>query len=515
MALVKNGITLLSSYDPEGRCKKAAEAVSVRDRTLYFCPSPLYGYGLEKLLSRLKNETVNSAILCIELDPELFKLSQLELSQKNILGIGAENRLCLTNISNIEKLCVFVRDTWGARAFRRVEMVKLTGGWQLYPDSYASLIEALRTEIAVEWGNALTLAKLGRLYIRNFLRNLSLLCDLPSITQLSFGDSPVYVFGAGPSLDDTLNDLEKRYGAELYLPQKRSLKIVCVDTCLGLLKERNIVPDLVVILESQHWNMRDFIGCYGWEIPFAVDLCALPQSAKMLGGKGYLFTTPWTQLNLFERMKNAGLLPQIVPPLGSVGLTAMELAHRLTSGKIKYAGLDFSFTMDKYHARGAPSHRYKLNTHNRFGGLLNTAAFGAGVTKSADLYTTPNMRGYKELFEREFKNRLRTQKVCKQTVCAQKTQKEESIKVFVKNETDRLNELRDILSGQTVKDTDILKQRLNNLIRECDYLWAHFPDYSGGIQLDLNDFSYEISFLNRVRVEIEYMLKLFAFPTHP
>jgi len=45
---------------------------------------------------------------------------------------------------------------------------------------------------------------------------------------------------------------------------------------------------------------------------------------------------------------------------------------------------------------------------------------------------------------------------------------------------------------------------LSVLIDECDYLWAHFPDYSGGVKPKLSD----LSFLKRVRTEIEPMLKL-------
>jgi hypothetical protein len=70
-----NGKTLLSGIDPSGKAERIAEAIPVMDRTLYLCPSPLYGYGLEHLLARLAN-TPNSAVLCIEADPQLFVLSQ-------------------------------------------------------------------------------------------------------------------------------------------------------------------------------------------------------------------------------------------------------------------------------------------------------------------------------------------------------------------------------------------------------------------------------------------------------
>jgi hypothetical protein len=63
-----------------------------------------------------------------------------------------------------------------------------------------------------------------------------------------------------------------------------------------------------------------------------------------------------------------------------------------------------------------------------------------------------------------------------------------------------LEELRNILTGEAAAD----QQRLKCLVDECDYLWGHFPDYAGGRDADLSD----ISFLKRIRAEIDPMLKL-------
>jgi len=528
MPLVRNGKTLLSGVDPVRRAERTADAVSIRDNTLYFCPSVLYGYGLARLLARIEQEAPSSALLCVEADGELY-----ELTGKNIESSLAANRgLRITNICDEAGLCAFVREAWGARAFRYLEIVRFTGGWQLFPELYDSLCAALRREIATDWSNALTLAKLGRLYIRNALRNLSLVPRFPSFANLSFGAAPVLVLGAGPSLDETLDALVKHY------PQNsnRPFKIVCVDTCLGSLKDRGINPDLVVILESQHWNLRDFTGCYGLQASFAIDLSALPQSAFMLTGDGFLFMTPWTPLRIFERLKEAQMLPAVLPPLGSVGLTAVELARRLTTGKIICAGLDFSFSPDKYHARGTPGHRALLNSQNRLRGIFNTAAYSqystAAVSKSGlSVYTNPAMKNYRDLFEREFGGDSRIfdiegaglslgvktlsmedainflVKIDPQFITrgrgsaeAQREEKENKLNSFYKTEKERLQELRGLLTGEAAADNE----RLAVLINECDYLWAHFPDYAASRRPELSD----ISFLKRLRTEIDPMLKL-------
>jgi len=539
--LVRNGKTLLSGVDPVRLSRRTVDAVSVKDRTLYFCPSPLYGYGLDRFLSRLEEEAPDSAILCIEADAELYKLSE-----KNIEPSVAQNeKLHITNVCEKAELCALVRKKWGARAFRRIETVRLSGGWQLFPELYDSLCEALSREIATDWSNAMTLAKLGRLYIRNFLRNVPLIPQFLSIEKLSFGSSPVLVFGAGPSLDETLDALCRQFGKNLNA-ENRPFKIVCVDTCLGALKDRQIIPDLAVILESQHWNLRDFIGSHGWKVSSAIDLSALPESARMLGD-GFLFMTPWTNLRIFGRLKGDGLLPAVIPPLGSVGLTAVEIARRITDGKIICAGLDFSFTADKYHARGTPGHRGKLNAQTRLRGMLNasafdTASFSASSKDDSTVRSNPVMQNYRALFEQEFASDPRlfdiegsglslgiktlsmkealsllednseknfTQRRKDAEDAKGKEKLKENVLTFFEGEKKRLEELRGILTGES--DTG----RLNVLVDECDYLWAHFPDYSGGRRPPLEENSPSaLSFLNRLRAEIDPMLKLIERVIH-
>ena len=541
-----NGKTLLSGIDPAGRADRVAEAVSVMDRTLYLCPSPLYGYGLERLLARLAH-TPNSAVLCIEADPQLFALSQEHFSA----ALTGHPQLRLTNCCETGALCALLRQEWGPRFFRRVQTLRLNGGWQLFPALYDTLAEALRHEIAIDWGNAITLSRLGRRYIRNAIRNLALIPRCPPLSELSFGSDPVLVLGAGPSLDALLDALPRHFG-KFHLPENRPFRIICVDTCLPALRERGITPDLAVILESQHWNLADFIGLSGWKVAALMDLSALPRSGAVLDGGLFLFFTPWTELAIFKRLAAADLLPPGQPPLGSVGLSAVSIARLLTAGTIITAGLDFSFTLDSYHARSTPGHLARLRSHNRFTGLLHAqtafggAAFGAVSKNGTPVFSNPSMRKYRSLFEREFasvpgifdlggsglplgvqtlspeaafdllsddakdrKGNLELKTSCPPCSPCLCERSSGILQKFMRDEQDRLLLLRNMLSGEIPMDYDALLA----LIDECDYLWAHFPDYAasdrhpGKSEMEAGAPA-AISFLKRLRVEIDPFLKL-------
>jgi hypothetical protein len=403
------GKTLLSKVDPVAQAERLAAGIDPKESTLFLCPSPLYGYGLPLFLEKLP---ANSAIICVEADEKLFELSKKAIgTEGELLGALGKDRtikaLSLVQPKEAEALCALVRKIWGERVFRRIEVIRLTGGWQLYPRLYDDIETALRREIAVEWSNAMTLIRLGRLYSKNVIRNLSpLVCaDTDGLDWRSAG---VLALGAGPSLDPVLSEISRLCGGKVPEPEKRRFKIICVDTCLPALADWGILPDLVVILESQLWNLRCFTGLQGREIDAAVDLSALPASARVLKGKRYFFATVWTNLAFLSRLKEGGLLPETFPPMGSVGLNAVALALKITSGPVITGGIDFSFSMDASHARSTPRRRDIEKRQTRFRSLIDTDASlkdgtCAAVSKTGvQVRSDPAMRKYRDLFEQEF-----------------------------------------------------------------------------------------------------------------
>jgi hypothetical protein len=84
----------------------------------------------------------------------------------------------------------------------------------------------------------------------------------------------------------------------------------------------------------------------------------------------------------------------------------------------------------------------------------------------------------------------------------QNQEKQDSLKKFIQNEKDKLLKLRDILIGKAALEAS----ETEALLDFCDYLWAHFPECAaaGGSRPPSTD----LSFLKRVRAEIDAFLKL-------
>ena len=99
----------------------------------------------------------------------------------------------------------------------------------------------------------------------------------------------------------------------------------------------------VSILETQAWNLLDFHGAVNSGIPLLADMTSYPPSMTVTGGPLIPFSTAFAELNLFDRLKKANLRPIPLAPLGSVGLSSVELAIRLFSGPIILVGIDFGY----------------------------------------------------------------------------------------------------------------------------------------------------------------------------
>jgi hypothetical protein len=401
----------------------------------------------------------------------------------------------------------------------------------------------IRKAFAIDWSNAMTLVKLGRRFIFNVIRNTGYLKKTLPAAELFFGAKPVLVLGAGSSLDPLLDTLKKagifEFHAGIEKISKRKFALVCVDSCLTLLRERKIVPDLAVILESQFWNLRDFSGLRNSGIPAALDLSAYPGTAGILGGPEYFFFTPWTPLRFFDRFLKAGFNLPLLEPLGSVGLSAVEIALRCGSGPVITGGIDFAYTLDKLHARSSPSYLARLYSMNRFKTLINAqAAFRGGVFNTVSktnnaVKSDPAMRTYRDLFENEFKGgRVKdvrgngldlgietigmeeAAEILFKGIALEEPDKNanpeflnsEGLSNFIKTEKKQLEELRDILTGAGIAGADT---RLDTLLDNADYIWAHFPDCAGAE--GRRPPSSDIVFLKRVRAEMDHFIKLWEF----
>ncbi|PIE05038.1 MAG: hypothetical protein CSA76_01105 [Spirochaetales bacterium] len=316
------GRYLYSRYNPSSRPQKAALAVESAEQCLYFVPSPLLGYGLQTLLDRIPE---SSHILALEVSEELENLCREARSAE----LAGHPRVSWVQIKDTAGLNAFLEQL-GLWKFRRIKRVDLSGGSALHAHLYRTLYNFTAPDTAL----------------------------LPHTAQPPgpFTSGPIVVAGAGPSLEKAFPFLRKN---------QQKLYILAADTAAAALWRAGIKADAIVVLETQAWNMLDFHGLSQSGIPVIGDLSAYPPSLNASGGAHQLFSSNFANLYFLNRARKAGLRPYILPPLGSVGIAAVEIALASTSGTVLLSGLDFAYTPGKTHAQGTSVHRWQLSRISR------------------------------------------------------------------------------------------------------------------------------------------------------
>jgi len=77
-----------------------------------------------------------------------------------------------------------------------------------------------------------------------------------------------------------------------------------------------------------------------------------------------------------------------------------------------------------------------------------------------------------------------------------------AIKDYFTCETDSLQELKKLLTSDSGLSASDLQEKITQIAKPREYLYLHFADG--------NTFKYSQSFLNRIRIELEFFLKIFS-----
>jgi hypothetical protein len=167
----------------------------------------------------------------------------------------------------------------------------------------------------------------------------------------------VVVCGAGPSLDSALPVIKSERGR---------VCLMAVDTALPTLAAAGITPDLVVAIEGQVVNIYDFLPVAAREYTLLADISSAPSVVGIHEGSPVSWLcSRFADIELLDRVEAAGFALTALPPLGSVGVAAVALAGRITSGPVLLTGLDFAVPPGVGHARSSAPHLRRLLAQSR------------------------------------------------------------------------------------------------------------------------------------------------------
>lgn len=519
---------LYSKYNPGKNIITLVEKLQLLPGTIILCCSPLLGYGMTELLQKLPENCL--AILC-EAEQTLYDFSETEGCLKTTDG-----RVLKIQPEKLSELPIKIYNLAKFGLYKRVIRLDFSAGIQFNSDFYNRLFSACSESLMTFWKNRITLTKFGHRYSKNLFENLHYLTKTKPVTDF-FGniDKPIIVFGAGESTQDLINRLLSRYSP---YNGKLPFYILCADTALQPLLKNGIRPDGVFIEEAQSVIMKAFIGTLkaSDKTRIFAGLSSLPNLVHKAGVENTsFFFTEYAEGSFFNSLKQKAFMPPANLPFGSVGLTSVYYALKFRKSEdipVYVAGLDFSYSIGLTHTKGALAHILRLIRANRIAPPENyAAAYGLGTEKISGknghlVITTPTLKSYAGMFQSYFsgtKNlfdagesgidlglpKVNIDSLVTDTHCNDGEVKEaednsnsfeKEISDFLTGERGALEELRNLLTGKTGLKGNELHSEIEKLAAPREYLYLHFAD---GCQ-----FSSSQSFLNRIRTEIDFFLKI-------
>lgn len=211
--------------------------------------------------------------------------------------------------------------------------------------------------------NLATLTRFEKIWVKNFLENLPELSKAKPISLL-FGlakDVPIVVAGAGPSLSESLNQLQH---------YRRNFFLIAVDTALPILTCSGWKADLIYSVDPQALNSNYLEGQEGHLV---FDPTSTYVSLRLSQGPklSFISSSPFPFIKIIENSYDIPLGE--IPFGGSVSTNASALGFLMGSKEVYLIGQDLAFTNEQAHSKGAileerlnyrESRKFRRELHN-------------------------------------------------------------------------------------------------------------------------------------------------------
>lgn len=525
------GRFLYSKYNPQASILRTVSELRILPDTVILCCSPCLCYGIANLAEALPE---NCLLVGCEQDEELYTLADTHSQGLECRKRGGFVLLAPKDLYSLPEIINSCdeKNVYGVTGgiFKRVLRLDFSAGISLHSAFYSELFGAVQNAIGRFWKNRLTLIKFGRRYCRNFFLNLSKLASSDTFPLIL---KPILVAGAGEGLEQTLSELAGK--ARL----RETLFIIAADAALPAFMEAGIAPDALVCEESQSVIAGAFPGCKNACTYALLSLSSCYSSAAFAAKKSCFYATEFEDRAFIRRLRETALLPPLIPPLGSVGLSALHLALALRAGSpvpVFVTGLDFSYSFGKTHAKGSFHDRIKRSSVNRIRSMEN---LGAACAPDAQKMTGKDGRSvmstsilfeYARIFQAYFSGRYENcfdagksgldlglprrslsdalnipevpaEADCKHTFPVSIPSKDRLLAYFTEEQA-ALETLKSIFTGERALSPQHAACEIERILYAREYLFLYFPD---GIKARL-----DTDFLKRVRTQLDYFLKIFA-----
>ncbi|WAM37251.1 motility associated factor glycosyltransferase family protein [Caldicellulosiruptor acetigenus] len=298
------------------------------------------GFGTGNFIRRILKSLSEDSILII-IEPSYELLNEVFCSE-SFEDILTDDRVFLIIDNGSEKLINIIEEVipWEL-SLRLKNLVH-----PFYKECFGAYIERIKNRLdefrIIKETEIKTIFYSSHVIKKNMLANLIFIPESSLGNKLEnyFKDIPAIIIGAGPSLDNNINELKKAKGKAI---------LIAVGRVLKRLLQVGVIPDFVVSVDYSEKNYNFFKGInysnimlvYGMGINFNI--------LKNHNGKKILMlTTADSCVN--KLLAEMGYEYKLFKGGGSVSCFAYEFARVIGANPIILVGQDFAFTDNKVYS---------------------------------------------------------------------------------------------------------------------------------------------------------------------
>ena len=330
-----NGKYLHSKYNPISEAEKNLSLDFFEDKTAK-SSCVFYGLGLGYAQELYAKKYPKSSLIIIE--PDLFVFFLFLQSRPLDDFFMHENLILLLGLYPKDVL-----DFFESKSFFDIPIFKIQSVIDV-SSSWFSEFEALKKRRNEKTNlNKNTLKKFGKLWLKNFLKNMKQAEDLLGINKIEniFASCPALIIAAGPGLDDTIN---------LVKENEDKFIIIAADTAVRACHRHCLKPDFILLMDAQYWNYLHLADLDISDSILITESSVYPAVFRLKTRAKFLCTSMFPLAQYIENL--IGEKGKLVTG-GSVATACWDFARILGCPEIIFAGLDLAFSDFQTHFKGS------------------------------------------------------------------------------------------------------------------------------------------------------------------
>ncbi len=328
----REGITILPyGTDSEATIQRWLDAIEPQPHNFIATAGIGDARHLEAFLQRYDNVAY---LLCLEHSPE--HLAHL-LATRDCSALLNHPRFFLACGQPDDACFDFFEDVQFAE-LERAQLVLFAPLHAFHEDAYNDAFQRLADTLEVRRDLYFTNVGDSALLQENAFANAAVLLPAPDISVLreAFGEVPMVLVGAGPSLDEAVDFLREA--------RDRAL-IVCSNSSYRKLRNNGIVPHLVGALDPKPSTDRGFEGQPLDGACLLAPFFVYPGVAERFPGRTFTWSADSSTIEFLKRRLRLAPGTRLIQQ-GTVSASLVDLARILGCPKICLVGQDMALTAD-------------------------------------------------------------------------------------------------------------------------------------------------------------------------